>query len=68
MIITGILDPLKKTGDSVDSWTAGIHDSIWTSIMGGFLILIAGVIGLIAGQPWLFFKSWTNSIFTGRNT
>ena len=50
----GILDPLKKTGDSVGGWTAGIPDSIWAPVMGGFLILIAGVIGLIAGQPWLF--------------
>ena len=50
----GILDPLKKTGDSVGSWTARIPDSIWAPVMGGFLILIAGVIGLIAGQPWLF--------------
>ena len=50
----GILDPLKKTGDSVSGWTARIPDGVWAPIMGGFLILIAGVIGLIAGQPWLF--------------
>ncbi|MGB9977783.1 HPP family protein [Methanobacterium sp.] len=49
-----ILDPLKKTGDSVGGWTARIPDSIWAPTMGGFLILIAGIIGLIAGQPWLF--------------
>ncbi len=50
----GILDPLKKTGNSVGGWTARIPDSIWAPVMGGFLILIAGVIGLVAGQPWLF--------------
>lgn len=53
-MIMGILDPLKKTGDSVGGWTARIPDSIWAPIMGGFLILVAGAIGLIAGQPWLF--------------
>lgn len=50
----GVLDPLKKTGDSVSSWTARIPDGVWAPIMGGILILIAGIIGLIAGQPWLF--------------
>ena len=50
----GILDPLKKTGDSVGGLTEGIPDGIWAPVMGGFLILIAGVIGLAAGQPWLF--------------
>jgi hypothetical protein len=50
----GILDPLKKRGDFVGSWTSKIPDSIWAPVMGGFLILIAGGIGLIAGQPWLF--------------
>ncbi len=53
-VIIGILDPLKKTGDSVGGWTARIPDSIWAPVMGGFLILFAGIIGLIAGQPWLF--------------
>ena len=53
-IIIGILDPLKKTGDSVSGRTARIPDSIWAPVMGGFLILFAGIIGLIAGQPWLF--------------
>ncbi len=50
----GILDPLKKSGDDVGSRTRGIPDSIWATFMGGFLILAVGIIGLIAGQPWLF--------------
>ena len=49
----GILDPLKKRGDFVGGWTAKIPGSVWAPVMGGFLILIAGLIGLIAGQPWL---------------
>ena len=50
----GILDPLKKTGDSVGSRTENIPDGVWAPIMGGLLILAVGIIGLIAGQPWLF--------------
>ncbi|MGZ7159748.1 MAG: HPP family protein [Methanobacterium sp.] len=50
----GVLDPLKKTGDAVGSRTIGIPDVIWAPIMGGLLILVVGVIGLIAGQQWLF--------------
>lgn len=48
-----ILGPLKKPGDAVGSRTLGIPDGIWALIMGGLLILVVGVIGLIAGQPWL---------------
>ncbi len=54
MIFTGILDPLKKTGDAVGNRTARIPDGVWAPIMGGILIFVIGVIGLIAGQPWLF--------------
>lgn len=50
----GILDPLKKTGDAVSGRTKKIPDGIWAPIMGGLLVLAVGVIGLIAGQPWLF--------------
>lgn len=35
----GIFDPLKKSGDDVGSKTRGIPDSIWSTLMGGFLIL-----------------------------
>lgn len=34
--------------------TKGIPDSIWATLIGGFLILAVGVIGLSTGQPWLF--------------
>ncbi len=50
----GILDPLKKKGSAVGNRTRGIPDGVWAPIMGGLLILVVGVIGLIAGQPWLF--------------
>lgn len=50
----GILDSLKKSGDDVGSRTQKIPDSVWAPVIGGILILVAGVLGVIAGQVWLF--------------
>jgi hypothetical protein len=33
---------------------AKLPDTVWAPLVTGTLILIVGIIGLIAGQPWLF--------------
>jgi hypothetical protein len=35
-------------------WPASVPDKVWAPLGAGGLILIVGLIGLLAGQPWLF--------------
>src|SRR4051812_4968306 len=44
------VSPLSREGH----WPAWIPDAIWAPLVAGGLILIAGLIGLLAGQVWLF--------------
>ncbi len=35
-------------------WAAAVPEAVWGPVLAGVLIFIVGVIGLAAGQPWLF--------------
>ncbi|MEG4107917.1 HPP family protein [Microcoleus sp. S13_C5] len=35
-------------------WPASVPDKVWAPLGAGGLILVVGLIGLLAGQPWLF--------------
>lgn len=44
------VSPLSREGH----WPASIPDAVWAPLVAGGLILIAGLLGLLAGQVWLF--------------
>ncbi len=43
-----------RANQKSENWVGKIPDLIWAPIASGVLILLVGLLGLAAHQPWLF--------------
>lgn len=44
----------NNRSSSQQTWFAKLPDPVWSPLASGFLVLVVGLIGLAAHQPWLF--------------